>query len=52
MLTSGTLGRAGVIRWQSEQVMGVHFDLELDAREVSAQVARSNALSARRRARP
>jgi hypothetical protein len=48
-LDCGTLGRSAVVRWQSGGMLGVCFDSELDAREVSALVARSTALAALRR---
>ena len=47
MLDCGTLGRSAVVRWQSEGVMGICFDSELDARDVSALMARSSALASR-----
>lgn len=45
-LDCGTLGCAGVVRWQSNGTLGLCFDSELDAREVSALMDRSNALAA------
>ena len=50
-LSSGTLGRAAVIIWQNGEVMGVCFDIELDARELAAQVQRSKGLAAWMKAR-
>ena len=47
MLDCGTLGRSAVVRWQSEGVMGICFDSELDGREVTALIARSSALATR-----
>jgi len=47
ILDCGTLGRAAVVRWTSAGVVGICFDSELDARDVSALVDRSNALEAR-----
>ena len=47
MLDCGTLGRSALVRWQSEGVMGICFDSELDARDVSALMARSSALASR-----
>ena len=46
-LDCGTLGRTAVVRWQNDGVLGLSFDTELDAREVSALTKRSNALAAR-----
>ena len=45
-LHCGTLGRGAVVRWQNDGLVGVCFDSELDAREVSALTDRSNALAA------
>jgi hypothetical protein len=45
-LDCGTLGRTAVVRWQNDGMIGVCFESELDAREVSALIARSNALAA------
>lgn len=50
ILDCGTLGRAAVVRWQNDGLMGLCFDSELDAREVSALIARSNALATRMKA--
>jgi hypothetical protein len=47
MLDCGTLGRAAVVRWQNDGVLGLCFDSELDAREVTALIARSDALATR-----
>jgi hypothetical protein len=46
-LDCGTLDRSAVVRWGNGGVVGLCFDSELDAREVSALVDRSNALTAR-----
>ena len=46
-LECGTLGRQAVVRWQSEGVMGICFDEELDPRDVSALANRSAALAKR-----
>jgi len=46
ILDCGTLGRAAVVRWQSAGVMGLCFDSELDARDISALIDRSKALAA------
>jgi len=46
-LDCGTLGRTGLIRWQNGAVLGLCFDSELDAREVSALINRSDGLAAR-----
>lgn len=51
ILDCGTLGRAAVVRWKSAGVLGLCFDSELDAREVSALIDRSKALAARVKAR-
>lgn len=50
-LDCGTLGRTAVVRWGGGGVVGICFDRELDARDVSALVARSNALEARMKTR-
>lgn len=50
MLDCGTLRRSAVVRWQSEGIMGICFDSELDARDVSALIARSTALASRMKA--
>ena len=47
ILDCGTLGRGAVVRWPSAGVMGVCFDSELDRREASALIERSNAMAAR-----
>jgi hypothetical protein len=47
ILDCGTLGRAAVVRWQNGGLLGLCFDSELDAREVSALIDRSRALAAR-----
>ena len=44
-------GRAAVVRWQGAGALGISFDSELDGREVSALVERSQALAAWRRTR-
>lgn len=44
LLDCGTLSRSAVVRWQSGGALGICFDSELDAREVAALIARSNAL--------
>lgn len=46
-LGCGTFGCAALVRWQDGEVMGLCFESELDAREVSALVTRSTALAAR-----
>ena len=46
-LDCGTLCRSAVVRWQTSGVLGLCFDSELDAREVTALIARSNALATR-----
>ena len=47
MLDCGTLRRSAVVHWQSEGVMGICFDSELDGRDVTALLARSSALATR-----
>ena len=51
ILDCGTLGRSAVVRWQAGAVLGLCFDSELDAREISALIARSMALDTRMRTR-
>jgi methyl-accepting chemotaxis protein len=51
VLDCGTLGRSAVVRWQTGDVLGVCFDSELDAREVTALIARSIALETLMKAR-
>ena len=51
ILDCGTLGRAAVVRWQSAGILGLCFDSELDAREISALIDRSKALAAWRKER-
>ncbi|WP_294121557.1 PilZ domain-containing protein, partial [Sphingomonas sp.] len=46
-LDCGTFVRPGGVRWQNEEALGLSFDSELNARELSALVNRSNALTAR-----
>jgi hypothetical protein len=46
ILDCGTLGRAAVVRWQTGGLLGLCFESELDAREVSALLDRSKALDA------
>ena len=46
VLDCGTLGRSAVVRWQNDGLLGLCFDSELDAREVSALADRSRALAA------
>lgn len=50
-LDCGTLGCAGVVRWQNGGALGLCFDSELDAREVLALSDRSSALEALMRTR-
>jgi hypothetical protein len=45
-LDCGTLGRSAVVRWQNGGLVGICFDSELDARELSALLDRSTALAA------
>lgn len=51
ILDCGTLGRGAVVRWRSAGVLGLCFDSELDAREVSALIERSEALVTRQKTR-
>jgi hypothetical protein len=51
ILDCGTLGRAAVIRWQNDGLLGLCFDSELDGRDVSALIERSTALAAWRKTR-
>jgi hypothetical protein len=51
ILDCGTLGRGAVVRWQTAGVVGLCFDSELDARDVSALIERSKALTAWRKER-
>ena len=51
MLDCGTLARTAVVRWQHGEIMGICFDSELDARDVSDLVSRSTALEARMKTR-
>jgi hypothetical protein len=47
LLDCGTLARGAVVRWQNGELVGLCFNRELEARELSALTARSNALAAR-----
>ena len=51
ILDCGTLGRGAVVRWRSAGVLGLCFDSELDEREVSALIERSEALVTRQKTR-
>ncbi|HEX6741074.1 MAG TPA: PilZ domain-containing protein [Sphingomicrobium sp.] len=51
ILDCGTLGRPAVVRWGHGGVLGLCFDSELDARDVSALVQRSQALADRMKPR-
>jgi hypothetical protein len=51
ILDCGTLGRAAQVRWQNGGVLGLSFDSELDARDVSDLADRSNALATWRKTR-
>lgn len=46
ILDCGTLGRAAVVRWQNGGLIGLCFESELDPRDVSDLIGRSNALAA------
>jgi len=52
ILDCGTFGSDAVVRWQDGELLGLCFDCELDAREVSALASRSRALAARRASPP
>ena len=47
----GTLCRTAVVRWQTAGVLGLCFDAELDPRDVSSLIERSNALADWRKTR-
>lgn len=47
VLDCGTLSRGAVVRWQNGDLLGLCFDSELGARELSALTNRSTALAAR-----
>jgi hypothetical protein len=51
ILNCGTLAREAVVRWQNGPVLGLSFDCELDARELSELVDRSKALATRMKTR-
>lgn len=51
VLDCGTLCREAVVRWLSAGVLGLCFSSELDARDVSALVERSQALADWRKTR-
>jgi hypothetical protein len=51
-LDCGTLCRTAVVRWQTGGAVGLCFDSELDAREISALIERSKSLAAWMKARP
>jgi hypothetical protein len=51
ILDCGTLGRSAVVRWQNGGVLGLCFDRELDARDVSDLAGRSKALADWRKTR-
>lgn len=50
-LDCGTLGRSAVVRWQTDGIVGLCFDSELDPRDVSDLAERSKALAAWRKSR-
>lgn len=47
VLDCGTLGGPAVVRWQNGGLLGLCFDSELDAQEISALIDRSKALASR-----
>jgi hypothetical protein len=51
ILDCGTFGCGAEVRWQSAGNLGLCFDSELDAREVSALIDRSRALATRMKTR-
>jgi hypothetical protein len=51
VLDCGTLRRSAVVRWQAGEVLGLCFDSELDAREITALIARAIALDTRMKTR-
>ena len=51
VLDCGTLGRGAVVRWQNGELLGLCFESELGARDVSALIKRSVALAARMKTR-
>ena len=51
ILDCGTLSLAAEVRWQGGGFVGLCFSSELDAREVSALIDRSKALTARMKTR-
>jgi len=51
VLDCGTLCRSAVVRWQTGGALGLCFDSELDAREVTALIARSIAVDSLMKAR-
>lgn len=50
-LDCGLLDRQAVVRWQDDGFVGVAFEDELDAKEVTALIARSCALDSRIKSR-
>jgi hypothetical protein len=50
-LDCGTLARTAVVRWLNGNLVGICFDSELEGREISALIDRSNALTAWRKTR-
>jgi hypothetical protein len=50
-LDCGTFCREAVVRWQNGEFAGVSFNGELNAREISALIARSQALTSRMKTR-
>lgn len=46
ILDCGMLGRSAVVRWHSGDLLGLCFDSELEARDISALMERSKALQA------
>jgi hypothetical protein len=51
VLDCGALARAAVVRWQNGAALGLCFDKELDARDLSALADRSKALVSRMQTR-
>jgi hypothetical protein len=50
-LDCGALARAAVVRWQNGAALGLCFERELDARDLSALANRSKALASRMQTR-
>jgi hypothetical protein len=51
MLDCGALARSAVVRWQNGTALGLCFETELDARDLSSLADRSKALASRMQTR-